>query len=396
MTNDGRYTYTYNAENQISTANGTTFVYDGDGERVQKSDGTTYWGGGSSGALVESDNSGNAKAEYIFFNGKRIARRDLPGGSIKYYFADHLGSATVIADTSGNALERYDYAPFGELHWTSGSDTNHYLFTGKERDTETGLDYFGARYYENNFGRWLSPDWAAKPTAVPYANYGNPQSLNLYAYVVNRPTTTADPDGHASSEPKLFWRSALGGGADVEQGYGCDGALCDPEAVAEAQGRARIYASHENQKAQQKTQSTDVSNGWLGGLGKALGKIGSWLKSAKTIKDNVYDAKTLAAEQDADTQIFNMASKVVNQTDSYSLNSFPQAIEIYQLEDQNLKLDTGRQIGKIMGGVPAPPGESEFGAKVFSFYGDLRNANNQRIDQLLGEAAAALQKQNSN
>jgi len=196
MTNDGRYTYAFNGENQISSANGVTFLYDGDGERVQKSDGTTYWGGGSSGALVESDNSGNPKAEYIFFDGKRIARRDLPSGNVRYYFGDHLGSASVIADPSGNMLEQYDYAPFGELHWTNGSDTNHYLFTGKERDSETGLDYFGARYYENNIGRWLSPDWAAKPAAVPYANYGNPQSLNLYAYVVNRPTTTADPDGH--------------------------------------------------------------------------------------------------------------------------------------------------------------------------------------------------------
>jgi len=89
------------------------------------------------------------------------------------------------------------YAPYGELHWTSGSDPgNHYLFTGKERDTETGLDYFGARYYDSAMGRFLTPDWADKPTAVPYANYGNPQSLNLYAYVQNKPTTVEDPDGH--------------------------------------------------------------------------------------------------------------------------------------------------------------------------------------------------------
>jgi RHS repeat-associated protein len=69
-------------------------------------------------------------------------------------------------------------------------------FTGKERDAESGLDYFGARHYASGLGRFMIPDWAAKPTAVPYAHYGNPQSLNLYSYVQNNPTTVGDPDGH--------------------------------------------------------------------------------------------------------------------------------------------------------------------------------------------------------
>jgi len=79
------------------------------------------------------------------------------------------------------------------------SFANHYKFTGKERDPETGCDYFGARYYCNPIGRFITPDWAAKPTAVPYANFGNPQSLNLYSYVQNNPTTMGDPDGHATA-----------------------------------------------------------------------------------------------------------------------------------------------------------------------------------------------------
>ena len=58
-----------------------------------------------------------------------------------------------------------------------------FKFTGKERDAESGLDMFGARYYGSSMGRFMTPDWAAKPTAVPYAHYGNPQSLNLYSYV---------------------------------------------------------------------------------------------------------------------------------------------------------------------------------------------------------------------
>jgi RHS repeat-associated protein len=55
---------------------------------------------------------------------------------------------------------------------------------------------FGARYYGSSLGRFMTPDWAAKPIAVPYAHYGNPQSLNLYSYVQNNPTTVGDPDGH--------------------------------------------------------------------------------------------------------------------------------------------------------------------------------------------------------
>ena len=68
--------------------------------------------------------------------------------------------------------------------------------TGKERDTETGLDYFGARYYASNMGRWMSPDWAGGASPVPYASLANPQTLNLYAYVDNNPVTSIDGDGH--------------------------------------------------------------------------------------------------------------------------------------------------------------------------------------------------------
>jgi RHS repeat-associated protein len=78
--------------------------------------------------------------------------------------------------------------------------------TGKERDGESGLDMFGARYYGSSLGRFMTPDWATKPTAVPYAHYGNPQSLNLYSYVQNNPTTTGDPDGHCP------WCLAVAGG----------------------------------------------------------------------------------------------------------------------------------------------------------------------------------------
>jgi RHS repeat-associated protein len=72
-------------------------------------------------------------------------------------------------------------------------------FTGKERDTETGLDYFGARYYGSNVGRWMSPDWSDAPEPVPYADLTDPQSLNLYGYVRNNPLSHADADGHCAT-----------------------------------------------------------------------------------------------------------------------------------------------------------------------------------------------------
>jgi RHS repeat-associated protein len=68
--------------------------------------------------------------------------------------------------------------------------------TGKERDTESGNDYFGARYYSSSMGRFMSPDWAVKATPVPYAVLDNPQSLNLYSYVQNNPLSRNDPTGH--------------------------------------------------------------------------------------------------------------------------------------------------------------------------------------------------------
>lgn len=69
-------------------------------------------------------------------------------------------------------------------------------YTGKERDTESNLDYFGARHYSSTMGRFMSPDWSDAPNPVPYADLGNPQSLNLYSYVNNNPLSHRDVDGH--------------------------------------------------------------------------------------------------------------------------------------------------------------------------------------------------------
>lgn len=91
-------------------------------------------------------------------------------------------------------------------------------YTGKERDSESGLDYFGARYYASSMGRWMSPDWSAKEEPVPYANLDDPQTLNFYGYVRNNPLSKADPDGHCP------WciGAAIGAGLGVAAEVGFD------------------------------------------------------------------------------------------------------------------------------------------------------------------------------
>jgi RHS repeat-associated protein len=146
--------------------------------------------------LAETNGSGNTSNEYVFVGGKRVAL--LPAGSTAQFYAeDMLGSSRIVTTNTGAVCYDADFYPFGgERTYTNSCTQNNYKFEGKERDTETGNDDFGARYYSNRFGRWLSADWSAVPEPVPYANLTNPQTLNLYAMVSDNPETFADLDGH--------------------------------------------------------------------------------------------------------------------------------------------------------------------------------------------------------
>ena len=98
-------------------------------------------------------------------------------------------------------------------------------YTGKERDTESGLDYFGARYYGSSMGRFMGPDYSDDPDPVPFADLSNPQSLNLYGYVQNNPLSNTDPNGHVrcpdgTDAMNLFGADAqavLGGALNLTQ-----------------------------------------------------------------------------------------------------------------------------------------------------------------------------------
>jgi RHS repeat-associated protein len=184
----------YDAENRQIFFAGDTYVYDGDGQRVsrKRNDGTTVY---------VYDISGQVAAEY------QSGTLNTPPCSTCYLTVDNLGSTRMVTDQNLTVISRHDYMPFGEeiiqgyagRSSQFGSGDNVTLkFTGKQRDTESGLDYFGARYYGSALGRFTSPDWSPRQEPVPYADFENPQTLNLYTYGNNNPLKNRDLDGHCT------------------------------------------------------------------------------------------------------------------------------------------------------------------------------------------------------
>ena len=139
---------------------------------------------------------------------------------VNWLVADQLGTPRMVVDQTGSlaGVKRHDYLPFGEEIYAGtgartsaqgygASDGVRQKFTQKERDAETGLDYFLARYYSPSMGRFTSPDeFKGGPEELfeevdphdPlfYADTGAPQSLNKYHYCLNNPLRYVDPDGH--------------------------------------------------------------------------------------------------------------------------------------------------------------------------------------------------------
>lgn len=163
--------------------------------------------------LVALDGSGTGKRTNVYAGDKLLGTYDANSDGFHYAFTDWLGTKRVQYSLASaqRTEETCSSLPYGDSLSCSGNGTdatNHH-FTGKERDAESGLDYFGARYYASNMGRWMSPDWSAKEDPVPYAKMDDPQTLNLYGYVGNNPLSRDDPDGHAFGLDDLV--GAVGG-----------------------------------------------------------------------------------------------------------------------------------------------------------------------------------------
>jgi RHS repeat-associated protein len=172
----------------------TTYRYDDAGQRITKQgtgntelylrEGPTTLG------VFTVDGAGAPVSWYfnILWEDQVVGRHTGPGpGTRTYYHNDILGSTrAVVLSTTGAVVESYDFEPWGLLMpgRTLGSGTKE-GFTGKEQDAETGLDYFGARYYMPALGRWAGVD----PLAGEYPEW------SPYNYAVNDPFAVTDPDG---------------------------------------------------------------------------------------------------------------------------------------------------------------------------------------------------------
>ena len=228
VTYDGVNNYIYDAEGRVcavfSRIGGyTQYIYDAEGNRVAKGsiNGLTcnlssnaftlsksYIYGAKGELLTEMGANGAWDHSNVYADGRLLATyRD---SNTYFAFADWLGSKRAQLSAAGS-LQTYASLPFGDdltppaPSSTTTADAAEQHFTGKERDAESGLDYFGARYYASNMGRWMSPDWSAKEEPVPYAKLGNPQTLNLYSYVQNNPLSQMDDDGHETLHPGDGW-----------------------------------------------------------------------------------------------------------------------------------------------------------------------------------------------
>jgi RHS repeat-associated protein len=185
------YTQTFDAENRLKSVavsgQTTTFIYDGDGNLVKKikpdNSKTIYVGG-----IYEVDKtSGGSVTRTVTYYPAAGAMRI--NSTLYFTLKDHLGSASVVTDASGNILGENRYYPYGETRLTTGTIFTDKLFTGQREMAGLGIYHYGARFYSPKLGRFLSADSIV-------SNPMNPQAFNRYSYVLNNPLRYIDPSGH--------------------------------------------------------------------------------------------------------------------------------------------------------------------------------------------------------
>jgi RHS repeat-associated protein len=210
VTGDGANQYAYDTEGRLCSVYNSTltdyteYVYDAEGRRVAKgmtnspscnptanyTPQESYVLGESGEHITEQSGTGAFVRSHVYANGQLLAT--YVNNSTEFAFNDWLGSKRVVANSDGSVAGACINLPFGdELFCSANASLDGHHFTGQIHDSESGNDYFKSRYYSNNTGRFLSPD----PSGLAFANPGNPQSLNLYSYVMNNPLTNIDPTG---------------------------------------------------------------------------------------------------------------------------------------------------------------------------------------------------------
>jgi RHS repeat-associated protein len=267
LIDDTVHDYTFDAENKIVKVDTVTaYRYDGDGQRVRKlvGENTRFVYGVTGGLIAEYDgSSGNLTKQYV--NGGGLQATITPSDGTRYTTADHLGSPRIVTNSSGGVVSRNDYMPFGEElsngigGRTSGmgygaTDGVRQQFTGKERDVETGLDYFLARYLSSDQGRFSSAD----PIQMTLDRMSDPQTINLYVYVRNNPLRFIDPTG----------LDTYGLGFDAEE---------EMKRRIRAQ-KAKIKADKTNKQLQGELNSLESG---LTEIQKGNKVVGAWLKAAQ-------------------------------------------------------------------------------------------------------------------
>jgi RHS repeat-associated protein len=265
------------------------FVYDGQGRRSQKIAGgvtRTYVYGGED--ILEERLSSGGTIRYLHSQGLDQHVAKVEGGVASYYLTDHLGSIVQVTDASAAVTLTRQYDGWGNP--IQGANASGYAFTGREWDSETGLYYYRARYYDSKVGRFLSED--PLPIILLLAGIPNPthELLNLYSYVAGNPIRLRDPSGLAPSSCLWFGGSAAGAlliGVQITYEWGiCKGScgwswkqrFCVCSAVglgATAGGTASFGSSAAQQSGWTCGTSVSISgSGWVpsgAGAGPGMG-----------------------------------------------------------------------------------------------------------------------------